>query len=212
VWSFLGTAWFTLRHPSTSFALVKIDARGTRGLLWLFLLAASAIIVAPWTGVLVGDPSRNVHHLSPWLQWGAMAAAFVVQMAVVAAGLWMLTWIEVRGVRLFGRQRGWRVTPDVAWTVCAHAAVGWVLAGVLPIVLLLAWTFIRPYAEQMFAGRGFVAPWGGFISRGSLVSGGLLFIGYGLGLFAFEGLVYLGIRRCRFANREPAARAAATPS
>lgn len=191
---------------------MRIDARSTRTLLWTYLLVAAAIIVAPWTGVLIGDPTRNLHHLDEWVRHAATTGAFLVQMLSVAAVLWMLTWVEARGVRFFGSQRGWRVTHDVAWTVCAHAAVGWILAGVLPIVLLLGWTFIRPYAERVATGAGFVAPWGGFVSRGSLVSGGLLFVGYGLGLFVFEGLVYLGIRRCRFANSQSPAGAAPTPS
>ena len=59
------------------------------------------------------------------LRGGLLAA---VPVAVLLLGL---TTLETLGLRTFGRQRGWRVTRNVAWTVCAHASFGWVAGGLL---------------------------------------------------------------------------------
>lgn len=93
--------------------------------------------------------------------------------------LWVLTQIEWLGIRLIGRQRQWRITKDVAASVCAHASIGWIGAGVLGVLGFQA---------------GLLADWERAIAFG--------LIGVGAGLLVFETCVYLGIRACRFANVE----------
>lgn len=100
--------------------------------------------------------------------------------------LWLLTYIERRGVQLIGRTRQWRITSDVAKTVCGYASVGW-LAG-LPLVVLAGVCFVLGQAPT---------PLG---VRLSMISIYLLPTAWMLSLLAFETLVYLGIRQCRFAN------------
>lgn len=101
--------------------------------------------------------------------------------------LFILTLVEAMGVRFFASRSKWRVTGTVAWVVCAHASVGWLLGGLAVGALLVlerevdyVLNFV-PYRRQ--------APWIGMVA----------------GLLVFETLVYIGIRRCRFANRMPPA-------
>ncbi len=106
--------------------------------------------------------------------------------------LMVMTWIETRGVRLFGRQRAWRITPAVAWSVCTQASFGWIVGAAVamvvvpPLAPLLGVVQDLPGADVLVPGRG---------PRNALA---LLIV---LPVLGFELLVYVGIRRCRFANR-----------
>jgi hypothetical protein len=89
----------------------------------------------------------------------------------------------------FGRRRGWRVTPTVAWAVCGHASVGWVVAGCLVAAGLHAASLAargRPAGPALLA-RDIVIAWAPLA-------------GFFAGMLVFETLVYLGVRRLRFAN------------
>jgi len=130
-------------------------------------------------------------------------AAFALRIAITAVwllvaiiGLYLaltvLTAIESIGIRFFGRQRGWRISPDVAWTVCHLASVGWLVgAGVVSFGALLMhvgmWNISIGLLEVLF-----LSPY----EMGVV----LIFLGAVTGLMYFELLVYLGVRQCRFAN------------
>lgn len=114
---------------------------------------------------------------------GVSALAAIMAATIVCVLLIVLTWIETCGLRFIGARRGFRVTRDIAGTVCSHATLGW-LAG--SIVWLLGWILIGAGTlVEMLLPTGVV-----------VVVAGLL-----VGLFAFEVLAYIGLRRCRFANR-----------
>jgi len=106
--------------------------------------------------------------------------------------------IESIGVRLIGRQRGWRVTPGIARAVIAHASVGWVLAG----VLFTGGTWLARWSQGFVrdGGRPRAGDWLTPLLEAApvlLPAGGFL-----IGLVAFEAMVYVGVRRMRFVNRE----------
>lgn len=107
--------------------------------------------------------------------------------------LLLLTLVERRGIRFFGTRRGWRITPDVAYCVCAHASVGWLMAGV--------WSFLGVLVAETAAAVLFTHELG--ILRGPVVLAPfwLPVLGFMAGMLLFESLVYLGMRRCKFANR-----------
>jgi hypothetical protein len=105
----------------------------------------------------------------------------------------ILTHVEWRGVQLFGRLHGRRITPAIATTVVSHAAAGWVVGAAL---LTPAWLLGRALA----AAADHVA-----ILRWELVyvlpvllptAAGLL------GLLLFELITWHGVLRLRYANRE----------
>ncbi len=167
--------------------------------------------------MLAGDPLRRAGHqsLPRWLL--AYGATWAIEVGCGIALLLALTYVEVLGVRFFAARRGWRLTRDAAWQVCAHASVGWIVAGFLPFMALAAlaalerWFHWAPHGELKLA-PVVATP----IAWQQIAYVGLLLGGFVGGMLVFEGLVYVGVRRCRFANppvagepREAPARAAA---
>lgn len=113
---------------------------------------------------------------------------FVLQVLVIL----LLVRIERIGMRFIGARHRWRIDHTVSRVVCAHAAVGWLTGGVLVslcfisliVVLVTLWGGDDP---NWFPEAFFIAYFGSWL----------------LGLLHFECLVYLGMRRCRYANRPP---------
>lgn len=122
--------------------------------------------------------------------FGAMAVTLV---------LYLLTRIEEWGIRYFGSRRGWRITPAVARTITAHAAVGWLTAALLfwPLMILN-----YMYEPSRIVQPGADTVWPVVLA---VLQSALPFLGAFIGLLVFEALVYIGARRCRFANHEAAA-------
>lgn len=167
------------------------------------LLVAGALVADPWVGVWVLDPARNVHPLSSVLSLATYAMSFLVGALGVGVVFLVLTLIEYRGIRFFSARRGWRLTKVAAWQICAHASVAWILCGALPVVVLaLLEVVLRRFhfspSQTIDLGPGLPG-----LSVRNLISGGGVSFGYFLGMMAFEMLVYVGVRRCRFAARVP---------
>ncbi len=212
-------AWFStillvFFSPRKLFSTLRIEMRGVRELLMANLVIAGFLITDPWTGVLVGDPARTVRGKGVVIENLVHAISLFGAVLLVAGVLLLLTWIECLGVRFIAARRGWRVTRAAAWQICAHASVGWILCGLIP-VLSLAGVFIA--ARFFGASPGGVIDLTGWLTnpptggpnpgpRGltvnlyQLVVGGGVLVGYAGGLLVFETLVYLGIRACRYAN------------
>lgn len=201
------TGWLVLRRPSQLFDAIRITPSRGGWLLVLNHLLAGALLAAPWTGTLVGDPSRRARGSGFVLESLSLLGMFLVQTLVLSALLYLLTLIEHRGVRFFSARRSWRLTPDAAWHICAHASYGWVLLGLMPL-LGMTLAFISGAASL----RGVidlspVLPVTIHVS--SAVLTGLIVGGLLVGLFVFELLVYIGVRRRRFAATiKPTIRAA----
>lgn len=203
----LSTNWGLLRRPGEAFARMRPGHAG-RGRPWplalINLSLAAFLIVDPLVGVLAGDPLRAARGSGAAREAGAYLVAIAGGMAGVVAFLLLLMWLEMLGVRFFARRRGWRLTKAAAWNICCHASVGWIFAGLLPVVWLAAL-----YSAVVVLGRTPHAeiplgpslwPWlGRSVNLASLVSVGGTIIGYFAGMMVFETLVWVGVRRCRFA-------------
>lgn len=118
----------------------------------------------------------------------ALVFSLVLPMLLVS-----LTRIESLGVRFFGRQRGWRVTPSIAWNVCAHATIGWTIGCLLHALTPLGLIWGGRLLDLLPANTAIAfaveyARWSPVVA---------LFVG----MLIFETLVYVGVRECRFANR-----------
>lgn len=197
----LRTAVRTLRSPIALYRLVRVDARRCRQLLYRNLLIAALLAWLPsaimWI-TFAAVPSARGH---PWSPLGSSAgeqaeadwdlASLVIGVAVIGvmltvAVLRLLVLIEELGLRFFGDRRRWRITRDVALTVCSHASIGWVVGSGLSAA------FIALGAGGSILGRRV---------PGTMAMLGVMAGSAFLGLLVFETLAYIGMRCCRFANR-----------
>jgi hypothetical protein len=117
----------------------------------------------------------------------------------VAALVFGLTWVEAGGIRFWGRVHGFRVSRGVAWSICGHASVGWLLGGAIAAV---GWVVGQAISETDYRVFGS----GRLVALAPVAAPVLIAVGGAAGLLIFETLTYLGVRRMRFAN-PPAARA-----
>jgi hypothetical protein len=190
-WSWLTTGALLFTRPRQTFDAVRLQGAG-QSLLWVNIFLAGF----PWA---IAALLLKLNQGGPELRDLTTAAFFLL---CIWFPLPILTLIEVTGLRFFGRQRGWRITPQVAWTVCAHASYAWALCGLLLALgyaasqLRLDLNFGRWLDTQLTnllgpATASYFRPFREWLGPA---------IGAYLGLLAFETLVYLGVRRCRYAN------------
>lgn len=171
-------------------------------------------LLATWWMTL-RHPLRTLDMLRPD---HAKAKSLARWTCAVGLPLWgvllALTWIETRGLLLFGKQHHARVTPAIAWTICAHGCVGWVVSiGTVlasAAIVLVTWMVDRTwidfgeYRTPAFSNVG----WAALGIAGYLLPAGIL-----AGFLFFETFAWLGLRRCRFANHiRPNQTAPANPS
>jgi hypothetical protein len=200
------TAYVTLRRPHATFhSMAPRTDRGTRTLLAIYLSLAALIPAPAWIAlrILSREPASiwSSGISTPQGRIGLAAddfliphspLAMVLAVPSLAGVLFVLTWIETLGVRFFGRRRQWRVTAPIAWSVCAHAAIGWVIGGVLhalfPLMAFAASPLIKLLPDAVAIRAAEALALGGPIAA------------FFAGMLIFESLVYVGVRECRYAN------------
>jgi len=184
VGAWLATSAAGLLRPISVWDRVRVERRRSG-----WLVFASAMV----TGVLfVAGPAAVA-----WRSGSASDALLILLAgAPFGAGLIvLLTWIESLGIRFFGTRRGWRITKAVAWTICGHAAVGWVMGGLLALIIFFVGATIWPRYGPVPA-RGPAVVLSQIPTPPSLLMTGAALVG----MLVFETLVWVGMRRCRFAN------------
>ncbi len=193
----MATGWWVVTQPRRTLDRMRIQPPR-----FGLLLSVAALPIGCAVGaalVLLFElerplPGGGSTAWSPGSTIGAWMLALVLGIAVtplIAAVLWGLTWIEARGLVIFGKQNKFRVPPDLAHTIVRHGAFCWLLCGVgalleLPLLLRLG----------MDSGLAFGPP--GRVLY-VLAFAGMVFVL--LGFLAFEFFAWFGLRRCRFANR-----------
>ncbi len=203
--SWVRTNWAVLRLPKQEFSRIRIEPRSGTGLLILNTLLTAALFIDPWVGVVVKDPARAARHEGGVQGWAIVAGMWILETVFAAAVLWLLTWVEFLGIRFFSRRRGWRLTPEGAWQVCCHASVGWLMLGILPVLTLAAFQALVRLFHVGPPRGGLLRGWGAFsgMSWSDLIYGAGLFCAVMAGMMTFEILVYVGVRRCRYAATKP---------
>ncbi len=191
-----------LRRPRAAFELMRIERAGSLRLLLTNLLLAAILISSPWVGTLIGDPARSARTSGPWMEavtFGWVTGAWVGLITLVLLGL---VAVEYRGIRFIAARRGWRLGPEAAWQICAHASVGWMFAGLFPLLLMAVMTATRgEVIEWISAPIEKLMPRGGRpVNVSFWVTGAFVAVGYFAGMFVFELLVYFGVRTRRYAN------------
>lgn len=171
--------------PRREFRRIRIDPKSSSRLLHANLLLTAAMYMAGLTSFK-----------DQWL------VLIPVIWLLLYTGMLLLTYIETLGLRFFARaqSRRWRITSSVAWTVCDHASIGWLSGGLAMILVLIVepverlarWDAANELAKKLL-GTPFSALMPELLTLQAAVP---VFIG----MLAFETLVFLGTRQCRYAN------------
>ncbi len=175
--SFARTAAGLLAGPRRFYGTLDPAAGGLPPRLYLLVVAtAGGCVWALADKLLIGRP--------PVLAWGF---GMIAGQAIVA-----LTYLEVLGVAVFSRVRGWRVPLPLAEKVACYAAPGW-LPGVA----------IALCVEAVVAGGGLgraLARLTGDPLLGVTLTPAALAFAAILAVLPYESLVHRGVRVVRFAN------------
>ena len=185
--------WLVLVHPVRMVRVIAIDAGRVRRLQALNVAAASVVV-----GVCFGYAQSRFHLLE---SLGLLRASEGVQITLVGvlatiatfALISGLTAVERLGIRFFGRVHKARVTECIARALTTHASAAWLAGAVLFAAGLAVGTRVHEgtMGQNVGASRGLM-----------MLSPALLaMLGGFFGMLWFETIVYLGLRRCRFANR-----------
>ncbi len=185
------TALMTLRDPLATLDTIKFGPSNSKRLSFRYSVIAgytlaygACLLVTfhPGFGPLGGWEIQPL-----WYAGYIMSAIFGAILVLPFAGVFeLLTHVERRGLQYFSSRRGGRVSKDVAREICAHGAVGWALggAGFSGSIVLASLLFVG-------SGKPTLMPIG-FLLGISFLLAGFLF---------FEVFAWLGLRRCKFANR-----------
>ncbi|MEM1109481.1 MAG: hypothetical protein AAGH99_12415 [Planctomycetota bacterium] len=175
--NWFATAWAIARRPGETYRTMRLDGPATPAR--LFLLSIALIVGIGWGAFSL--LAIGYHPLGAWL--AGMAAAKVVL---------VMTYIETLGVTFFSGRRGWRVPFRLAERVTCYASVGWVIAAAVlaPLVGLYDAGLLR---EGVIRIVGHWDPDYRWI---------LTAVGFGAAVLFFETLVWTGVRKVRFGNRQ----------
>lgn len=175
------------RRPGSLFGHARIGHSSDASLLFRSIAAASFAACAPTYALLIAASARGDNEelliagtLLACLMWGLLNVL-----------LYTLTAIERAGITFFATRHGWRVPRPVAQMICANAAPGWIAAGVLFTLGLFA------VPAMMRLARDLPPPWQTWAAA---AAASLPLMGFVAGMIVFETLVFIGVRRCRYAN------------
>lgn len=183
-----------IRSPWRMYGQVRVDEQSARR-----LEAESIAWAGSLLALLVGFRALiAAMHASPGIGTTILVGVIAPVMGFVLFVLILLglTAIERSGIRVFGRLHHRRITRAVAETIVAHAAIGWIVAA------LLTWAgWALGSGVAWLAQREVWATWELTLTAHYWMP----IAGFLIGLLWFESLVYVGVRRMRFANTSAAA-------
>lgn len=171
--SWLQTAWWIAARPTQAFGLLRLGGSNTHE--QCFLLIHALVIAAGWAAFAWWRDGR----------WFAIALHGVIALMAVC----MMTYIEVLGVTYFSWRRGWRVPWALAERIACYASPAWI-----PAATVLA-AFSMMERASVFA--PLLSRLGPHAATGYLIGNVVLL---GVSMLGFETLVWIGVRRTRFAN------------
>ncbi len=180
--TWLRTSWHVIRHPLQTYDTVRADP-DDRMLLWSHAIVAGLLLGAAWP-IIQYELISSEHPALDFMIVGPVAVLLVR----------LLIAVEQWGTRFFARRKGWRVTRPIARAICAHAAIGWVISGLLALGGWLLGsvleTTLRTSALGPFRPMVILSPhW--------MPVAGIL-----AGMLIFETLSAVGMRRMRFVNED----------
>ncbi len=197
--SLLSTWWISIRFPNRTLANLQTSTP------WLGLL--TILVASSIGGIGFMAPSLVLESMQDDPELTSLAATILVFALVISIVLLGLTHIESRGLRLIAKSRGFRLGTPFATAIVDHASVGWILVALgYSIAHALGHVLVRltlpthePTGSEMLDSyvQIFTAPpdWV------HLVNWGLVILGVLPGFLFFKTFAWLGLRRCKFANR-----------
>jgi hypothetical protein len=186
-----------LFNPAPEFARLSLARRGT-GLLALNCLLAGTLIASPWTGVFIGDWSRTARGTAyETIAYLSAAGAQSIFATVVLLALTLL----ITAVSLaFARSRQWRLTRRAAWNVACHASAAWLVAGVMPLLLMAVWYTLGTLLRISIPGTVPGSTGGMQVSWQTVLGAAAPISGLALGAWVFLSRMLAGVRACRYAT------------
>lgn len=187
--TYLLTALSTLLSPMRTLDAIRVNPENGRMLAaWHHRIAT--IIVGVVLLIAVAWVSSNTRPANG-IDWKAvvlveLSAASIAICIAIRTGLPILTFVETRGLIFLSRRRGSRVTPAMARSITSHGGIGWVIAAFGGVVgLTVSFLAFSRHIDTVYATPSL---WAGI----AFTLAGFLF---------FETFAWLGLRRCKFANR-----------
>lgn len=181
---YLYTVLMLTRKPKVFFRRMSLGGSNAKPRLVLLVNAVLATTIWLAMGVATATLDTGIDNFVFYWMGGMLIFNFVL----------VLTYIEVLGVTLFSRRRGWRVPMRLAERVACYASMGWVPGA---FIAAGAWQ-IGPRAVsrlwQNLGGNPDLASEAGFAVATVLTV---------LALILFESLVWLGVRQVKYGNRPP---------
>lgn len=189
----IGSAVRTIMNPWTVTRDLRISQ--TRLFPFWLIFGLATIACLPLFMPLMSRPA-SADGLAIWVWltiYGVIPSAAVgLGVAIVAA---IATWTESVGIRTIGRGHGYRGTTAIAKSACSSATIGWVVGIVLYAVAVRAFISIELILRESTVRHVY---WQDLRTRAGLWS----LIAILPGFLIFESLAYVGLRQCKFANRE----------
>jgi predicted RNA-binding Zn-ribbon protein involved in translation (DUF1610 family) len=180
------TWMYTLKHPfKTMDAFIFEEKDSTR--LLHETISFSMVISLIFSSLMCFALSAHIGLSAVFLGFSIVPAIILALILIV------LSAIEAKGLQVIGRARGFRISPSIAWVIVGHGAVGWLIVG-LSVGVGTATRAVAFNIEQMTDNYALADDYRLF---GNIA----MVIGILAGFLFFETFAYLGLRRCKFANR-----------
>ena len=184
--SLVQTWWMTLRHPRMTLDCLRFDIDNDRGQA-LESIAFSALLALAFSSLLCLTAIHDLVFTFGFFLLSTIPAIFL------SLTLCMLTHIEASGIRIFGKSKKLRITRSSAMAIVNHGCVGWLILGLSigfgMMMKAAAFNLEQNYDDYALADK--------YLLVGNIV----MIIGAFTGFLFFEFFAYLGLRRCKYANR-----------
>lgn len=205
LFSFIWTHWLALVSPTELFRRVRMDASSWKLLLAMNLLVAAFLVVDPWVGVFIGDPTRGLHWAPLAVQAAARGLGLIVQTALGAVVLLGVTMVVRAGMRVWGAMGEGGMAAQVSWQVVAHASTAWVMCGIFSLLgMAVRYGLLNFGGETWRRFFGRITHAGGMLrspmSIGELTLIAVILAGYIAGLAILAWRMRVGYAACRFAG------------
>ncbi|MFK7760019.1 MAG: hypothetical protein AB8C13_08735 [Phycisphaerales bacterium] len=180
--SFMHTWWMTIRRPKSTLDTMSFNESEYNDLAAYACIATHLVPISTTLALLLIDGS-----------FSRIASILLCVFSFVPVWLTLmaLTATESFGLRFIGNRRGFRIDKIISNNIVAHGAAGWLLIGLgstLGALLILLPDIIDSNFIPVRIDFNVIGWW-------------IILFSFLAGFLFFETFAYLGLRRCKYANR-----------